>query len=121
MREDEIVVMTKECGVIFQKDLPKKLKDPGSFKISCTIGTTTFEKALYDLGKSINLMPFSIMKKLQIKEIKPTRIALQMGDRSIKYAQGVAENILVKVGKFFFQADFVILDMEKDENASIIL
>ncbi|XP_016173565.1 uncharacterized protein LOC107616079 [Arachis ipaensis] len=61
------------------------------------------------------------MKKPQIKEVKPTRTALQMADRSLKNAQGVAENILFKVKKFFLPTDFVILDMEEDENASIIL
>ncbi|XP_057755928.1 uncharacterized protein LOC130975116 [Arachis stenosperma] len=114
-------MIAKACSAIIQRDLPKKLKDLGSFQISCTIRKTAFEKALCDLGTSINLMPLSMMKKLQIKEVKLTRIALQTVDRSMKYACGVVENILVKVGKFFFPGDFVILNMEKYENASIIL
>ncbi|KAL4371587.1 hypothetical protein AHAS_Ahas06G0180700 [Arachis hypogaea] len=93
----------------------------GSFQIPCTIGSTTFEKALCDLEKSINLIPLSVMKKLQIQEAQPTRIALQMADKSMKRAYGLVENILVKVGKFFLPADFVILDTGEDENASIIL
>ncbi|QHO08328.1 Retrotransposon gag protein [Arachis hypogaea] len=52
---------------------------------------------------------------------QPTGIALQMADKSMKPAYGLVENILVKVGKFFLQADFVILDTMEDENASIIL
>ncbi|XP_016164798.1 uncharacterized protein LOC107607345 [Arachis ipaensis] len=120
LKKDLIVVMTKESSKIIQGDMPKKLKDLVSFQIPCTIGTTTLEKALCDLGTSINLMPLSMMKKLQIKEMKPTRIALQMEDRLVKFAHGVVENILVKVEKFFLPVDFVILDIEEVEDASII-
>ncbi|QHO19672.1 Retrotransposon gag protein [Arachis hypogaea] len=63
---DETVVLTKECSAIIQNNLPKKMPDPGRFQIPCTIRSTTFEKALCDLGASINLMPLSVMKKLQI-------------------------------------------------------
>ncbi|KAL4321982.1 hypothetical protein AHAS_Ahas14G0164900 [Arachis hypogaea] len=66
-------------------------------------------------------MPLSVMKKLQIQEAQPTRIALQMAEKSLKPAYGLVENILVKVSKFFLPADFVILDTGEDENASIIL
>ncbi|KAL4314471.1 hypothetical protein AHAS_Ahas15G0088400 [Arachis hypogaea] len=66
-------------------------------------------------------MPLSVMKKLQIQEAQPTKISLQMGDKSMKPAYGLVDNILVKVGKFFLPTDFVILDTGEDENASIIL
>ncbi|XP_029152452.1 uncharacterized protein [Arachis hypogaea] len=79
------------------------------------------EKSLCDLGASINLMPLSLMKRLQIHELKSTWVALQMVDKSIKQALGVVENVLVKVGNFFIPADFVILDMEEDYNTPIIL
>ncbi|XP_016206392.1 uncharacterized protein LOC107646744 [Arachis ipaensis] len=79
------------------------------------------EKALCDLGASINLMPLSMMRKLAIEEIKPTRMSLVMADRSIKTPNGVVENLLVKVGEFIFPVDFVILDIEEEENNSIIL
>ncbi|XP_016199660.1 uncharacterized protein LOC107640668 [Arachis ipaensis] len=81
----------------------------------------TLLKALCDLGASINLMPLSMMRKLTIEEVKPTRISLVMADRSIKTPNGVVENLLVKVGEFIFPADFVILDTEEEENNSIIL
>ncbi|KAL4299894.1 hypothetical protein AHAS_Ahas17G0146500 [Arachis hypogaea] len=68
LRGDEIVVLTKECSAIIQNNLPKKMPDPGSFQIPCTIGSTTFEKALCNSGASINLMPLSVMKKLKIQE-----------------------------------------------------
>ncbi|KAL4397156.1 hypothetical protein AHAS_Ahas01G0163700 [Arachis hypogaea] len=121
LKGDEIVVLNKECSAVIQNNLPKKMPGPGSFQIPCTIESTTFEKALCDLGASINLMPLSVMKKLQIQEAQPTKIALQIADKSMKPAYGLVENILVKVGKFFLLADFVILDIGEDENASIIL
>ncbi|KAL4390683.1 hypothetical protein AHAS_Ahas03G0169600 [Arachis hypogaea] len=66
-------------------------------------------------------MLLSVMKKLQIQEAQPTRIALQMAEKSMKPAYGLVENILVKVDNFFLPADFVILDTGEDANASIIL
>ncbi|XP_019160769.1 PREDICTED: uncharacterized protein LOC109157326 [Ipomoea nil] len=70
---------------------------------------------------SINLMPLTLFKKLEIVEMKPTTISLQLADRSIKYPLGVVEDILVKVGKFYFPADFLILDMGSDTDTSLIL
>ncbi|XP_073024298.1 uncharacterized protein [Primulina eburnea] len=99
----------------------KKLKDPGSFSIPCTIGTSNFSKALCDLGASINLMPYSCFEKLKIGEVKPTTISLQLADRSIKYPRGVVEDVLVKVDKFIFPVDFVVLDMEEDREIPLIL
>ncbi|XP_025677619.1 uncharacterized protein [Arachis hypogaea] len=81
----------------------------------------TLERVLCDLGASINLMPLSMMKKLAIKEVKQTRMSLQMADRSLKIPNGVVENFLVKVGKFISPADFVILDIEEEGHNSIIL
>nr|XP_025703941.1 uncharacterized protein LOC112805827 [Arachis hypogaea] len=121
LKGNETMVMNKKCIDIIQRDCSIKMKDLGNFQIPCTIRSTTFERALSDLGESINLMPLSVMKKLQIKEVKLTRIALQMTDKSMKYAHEVVENILIKVEKFFLPTDFVILDMEKDKNASILI
>ncbi|XP_016178296.1 uncharacterized protein LOC107620681 [Arachis ipaensis] len=120
-KEKETVILTQECSAIIQKGLPPKLKDPGSFFIPCTIGNISVDKALCDLGASINLMPLSMMKKLSIKEVKPTRMSLQLADTSLIIPNGVVENLLVKVGKFIFPVDFVILDMDEDGSDSIIL
>ncbi|XP_057719618.1 uncharacterized protein LOC130934044 [Arachis stenosperma] len=119
--EKETVILTQECSTVIQKGLPPKLKDPESFIISCTIGNMTLEKALYDIGASINLMPLSLRKKLAIEEVKPIRMSLQMADKSLKIPNRVVENLLVKIGEFIFPADFVILDMEKEGHNSIIL
>ncbi|XP_057747065.1 uncharacterized protein LOC130966295 [Arachis stenosperma] len=119
--EKEAVMLIEECSAVIQRGIPPKLKDPRSFVVSCTIGKVTLEKALCDLGASINLMPLSIMRKFAIEEIKPTRMSLVMADRSIKTPNGIVENLLVKVGEFIFLADFVILDTEEEGNNSIIL
>ena len=121
LEDYETVCLTEECSAILQKKLPPKLKDPGSFTIPCMIGNSLFEKALCDLGASINLMPLSVYKKLGLGEAKPTTVSLQLADRSIKYPRGMIEDVLVKVDKFIFPVDFIVLDMEEDQDIPIIL
>ncbi|XP_062074960.1 uncharacterized protein LOC133778968 [Humulus lupulus] len=117
----ETVALTEECSALLQKKLPPKIKDPGSFTIPCTIGNVFFEKELCDLGASVNLMPLSIYRKLKLGEAHLTTVSLQMADRSVKHPRGIIEDVLVKVDKFIFPADLIILDMEEDENIMIIL
>ncbi|XP_057990558.1 uncharacterized protein LOC131172944 [Hevea brasiliensis] len=81
----------------------------------------TIDKALYDLGASVSLMSLSICKKLDVKELKPTTISLQLADQSVKYPVGILENIPIKVEKFFIPYDFVVLEMEEDVQVRIIL
>ena len=111
----ETVNLTEECSAILQRKLPQKLKDPGSFTIPCTIRNSIFERALRDLGASINLMPLSIFKRLGLGEARPTTVTLQLADRSLKHLRGVVEDILVKVDKFIISVDFIVLDMEEDK------
>ncbi|XP_016173036.1 uncharacterized protein LOC107615491 [Arachis ipaensis] len=113
--------MTKECSALIQKDLPTKKKDPGSFHIPCAIGDTMIDRGFCDFGASINLMPLSLMRKLQINELKSTNITLQLADKTQKQALGMVENVLVKVGRYFLPTDFVILEMEESYLHPIIL
>ncbi|XP_014499202.1 uncharacterized protein LOC106760253 [Vigna radiata var. radiata] len=110
-----------ERDAIIQKLLPPKFKDPGSFTIPCTIGTLAIGKALIDLGASINLMPLSMFKKIGELELKPSCMTLQLAYRSIKYPHGVVKDVLVKVDKFLFPVDFVIMEMEEDIDVPLIL
>ncbi|XP_008227222.1 PREDICTED: uncharacterized protein LOC103326759 [Prunus mume] len=119
--EYEIVKLSEECSAILQRKLPPNLKDPGSFTIPCTIGTTYFEKALCDLGSSVNLMPSFVAKHIGLGVINPTIVSLQMANRFITYPRGIIEDVLVKVDKLIFLADFLILDMEEDAETLIIL
>ena len=121
LEEYETIALTEECSSIIQKKMPQKLKVPGSFTIPCTIGNTVFERALCDLGASINLMPLSIFRRLGLGEAKPTTITLQLANRSLKHLRGIIEDVLVKVDKFIFHADFIVLDMEEDKEIPIIL
>ncbi|XP_022897634.1 uncharacterized protein LOC111411325 [Olea europaea var. sylvestris] len=121
LEEHETVMLTEECSAILQNKLPPKIKDPRSFTILCAIGDLNFTKALCDLGASINLMPLSIFEKLGMGEAKATTVSLQLADRSIKYPRGVVEDVLVRVDKFIFPTDFIILDMEADNDIPIIL
>ncbi|XP_062081026.1 uncharacterized protein LOC133785827 [Humulus lupulus] len=82
---------------------------------------TVMTKASCDLGASVNLMPLSIFRKLKLGEALPTTVSLQMADSSVKQPRGVIEDALVKVGKFIFPDDFIILDMEENANIPIIL
>ncbi|KAH9680360.1 hypothetical protein KPL71_026519 [Citrus sinensis] len=82
--------------------IPQKIKDPGSFTIPCSIGTKYSGKALCDLGASINLMPLSVFK-------------------SHAYPEGKIEDVLVKVDKFIFPVDFIVLDFETEKDVPIIL
>ena len=120
-KEFETVKLTEECSAIFQRKLPQKLKDPRSFTIPCTIGNSLFRKVLFDLGASINLMAPSVFRKLGLGEVKPSTITLQLADRSLTYPWGVIEGILVKVDKFIFPTNFVVLDMEEDQEILLIL
>nr|GEW38452.1 reverse transcriptase domain-containing protein [Tanacetum cinerariifolium] len=77
--------------------------------------------ALADLGTSINLMPLSISKNLSLPELTPTRMTLELADQSITRPKGVAEDVFIKVGKFHFLTDFVVVDFEADPRVPLIL
>ena len=104
-----------------KKKLPPKLKDPGRFTIPCAIGNAIFERALCDLGASINLIPWSIFKKLKLGEARPKTVTLKLADQSLTHLCGIIEDVLVKVDKFIFPIDFIILDMQEDKDVPIIL
>ena len=91
------------------------MQDLGSFTIPCTIGNHEFGKALCDSGASINLMPLSVVRRLSLGELTPTPMSLQMADRSMDQPEGILEDVLVKVGKFIFPVDFVVIDIEEDK------
>ncbi|XP_027338257.1 uncharacterized protein LOC113852214 [Abrus precatorius] len=121
LEELAMVTLNEECSAILQNKMPEKLKDPGSFTLPCLIGRLIVDRALADLGASINLMPYSVFKKLGLGEPRPTRMSIQLADRSIKYPRGIIEDVLVKVDKFIFPVDFVILDMDEDTKVPLIL
>ena len=119
--KDGIVNLTATRSAIIQQKLPAKIKDPGSFTIPSSIGKYEFKKALCDSGASINLMPLLVVQRLSLKELTPTAITLQMADRSMAQPEGILEDVLVKVGKFVFPVDFVLMQMEEDTQVPLLL
>ncbi|XP_022893974.1 uncharacterized protein LOC111408447 [Olea europaea var. sylvestris] len=119
--DHETVMLIEECNAIIQKKLPPKLKDPGSFTVPYTISEVYFDRALCDLGTSINLMSLSVFKKLGLGEANATTVTLQLVDTSLTHPRGIIEDMLVKVEKFIFLVNFLILDMEGDKDIPLIL
>ncbi|GJV93274.1 reverse transcriptase domain-containing protein [Tanacetum coccineum] len=101
--------LNEKCFVIVQNKLPPKLGSLGSFLIPCTIVGSVEYLALADLGASINLMPYSLYASLSGNTLKPTRMSIRLANHTYQYPMGIAENMLLQVGKFVFSADFVIL------------
>nr|GEW87689.1 reverse transcriptase domain-containing protein [Tanacetum cinerariifolium] len=113
--------LSDESSAILQNKVPSKLGDPRSFLISCNFNKDFSCNALADLGASINLMSYSLYAKLSLETLKPTKMSVRLADRSFQYPVGIAELMLVKVGKFIFPADFVILEIKEDSKVSLIL
>ncbi|RVW12504.1 Transposon Ty3-I Gag-Pol polyprotein [Vitis vinifera] len=104
--------LTEQVSAIIQCKSPLKYKDPGSPTISVMIGGNVVEKALLDLGASVNLLSYSVYKQLGLGELKPTAITLSLADRSVKIPRGIIEDVLVQVDNFYYLVDFVVLDTD---------
>ncbi|XP_038708081.1 uncharacterized protein LOC120003252 isoform X2 [Tripterygium wilfordii] len=124
LRSDEKVKVGENVSTMIQRKLPPKQKDPGMFTIPCVIGNKKIERAMLDLGASINVRPHSIYASLNLGPLKETRVIIQLVDRSNAYPDGVVEDVLVQVDELIFPADFYILNMEDGGSpnpASILL
>ena len=108
--------LTEHVSALIQSKYPVKYKDPGSPTIPVNIGRNCINKALLDLGASVNLMPHSVYKQLGLGELKPTTITLSLVDRSVKIPKGIVEDVLVKIDNFYYPVDFVVLDTEPSSN-----
>ncbi|RDX67959.1 Retrovirus-related Pol polyprotein, partial [Mucuna pruriens] len=111
-KNDDLIVGTR-------KALPKKCRDPGIFMVPCTIGDCTFADAMLDLGASINVMPMLIYNSLNCGDLEPTRMTIQLANRSVVHPLGVLEDVLVQVDELIFPIDFYVsqlseIDMEDE-------
>jgi hypothetical protein len=97
---------TQMLNSLIQHTIAPKIKDHGAPTISCIIGDHAIEKALLDLGIGVNLLPYSVYVQLGLGELKSTMVA----DRSIKKPRGVIEDVIIRVDKFYFPVDFIVLD-----------
>ncbi|GJY21385.1 reverse transcriptase domain-containing protein [Tanacetum coccineum] len=113
--------VNENCSAVILKKFPEKLGDPGRFLIPCDFPEMDECLALADLDASINLMPLSIWKELNLPDLTKTRMILELADRTISTPTGIAEDVFVKVGTFFFPADFVVVDYIADPRVPLIL
>ncbi|GKC13672.1 hypothetical protein Tco_1010454 [Tanacetum coccineum] len=101
--------------------IPRKEKDPGSITLPCFINNDCFDNALVDLGAGVSVMPLSTYLNLGLGELAHTKLTIELADRTVKYPKGIAENVLVGIGKFVFLIEFIILDMPEDIKVPLIL
>ena len=113
--------LTTTYSVVIQRSLLERMQDLGSFTIPYTIRNFEFKKALCDLGASINLMPLSVVKRLSLGKLTPAAMTLKMEDRTMAQPEGVLEDVLIKVGKFIFHVDFIVMDMEEGTQVPLLL
>ncbi|GJS63975.1 reverse transcriptase domain-containing protein [Tanacetum coccineum] len=108
------IPLNENCSAMLLKNLPEKLGDLGKFLIPCDFPGMDVCHALADLSASINLMP-------SLPELTPTRMTFELADQSITRPKGVAKDVFVKVGKFHFPTDFVVVDFKADPLVPLIL
>ena len=119
--EEGIVSLTTTKNAVIKNSLPEKMQDPGSFTIPCEIGQVDMGKTLCDSGASINFMPLFIAERLSLGELTPIAMTLQMADITLAHPEGILEDVLLKVGKFIFLVDFVVIDIEEDKQVPLLL
>ena len=116
-----VVSLTTTYSAVIQRSLLEKMQDPSNFTIPCTIGNSEMGKALCDSGANINLMPLSVVKRLSLGELTPTAMTLQMLDKTLAQPEGILEDVLIKVGKFIFPVNFVVIDIEEEKQVPLLL
>ncbi|XP_070032157.1 uncharacterized protein [Nicotiana tomentosiformis] len=123
IEETSVVKLTDYCSAILQNKFLQKCGDPGSFTIPCLLGTLNFDKSLCDSSTSINLMHLSIYKKLEneLGEIRPTPISLQLAYQTTIILEEIVEDVLIRVDKFVFPVDFIVVKMEENKELPLIL
>ncbi|KAF5442859.1 hypothetical protein F2P56_035475 [Juglans regia] len=117
----EKVRVGENVSAVIQRKLHAKCKDPGIFTIPWTIGNTRFEKAVIDLGASINVMPYSLYASLKLGPLNKIGVVIQLANRSNAYPKGVLEDVLVQINDLVFPTDFYMLDMENGDQIAPIL
>ncbi|XP_014511600.1 uncharacterized protein LOC106770297 [Vigna radiata var. radiata] len=98
-----------------KKDHPKKLKDSGSLTLPCVINDVDIGRVMIDSGSSVNLMPFSDLKKIGGLILKPVNTTLTVADGYIKRPVGMVEDANVRIEELEFLIDFLVVDMIIEE------
>ncbi|GJU23902.1 reverse transcriptase domain-containing protein [Tanacetum coccineum] len=121
LEEIAITSVNAECSAIILNKVPEKLEDPRKFLIPCAVQELDRTNALANSGASINLLPHSIYKQLGLGTLKPTRMTLELANRSVMHPMGIADDVVVRVDGFTFLADFVVVNFKPDPGVPIIL
>nr|GEU67046.1 hypothetical protein [Tanacetum cinerariifolium] len=110
--------LNEHCSAVLLKKLPEKLGDPGKFLIRCDFPGMAECLALADLGASINLMPYSVWKRLSLPDLTPTCMILELADRLISRPVGVAEDVYVKQSYLDPDGDILLLEAFLNDDPS---
>nr|GEV28572.1 reverse transcriptase domain-containing protein [Tanacetum cinerariifolium] len=114
-------LMNEHCSAVILNKFPRKLGDPDKFLIPCEFPGMDECLVLADLGASINLMPLFVWEGLSLPELTLTCMTLELADRLVSKPIGFAKDVSVKVGVFYFPADFVVVDFEPDLRVPLVL
>ncbi|XP_039131847.1 uncharacterized protein LOC120268576 [Dioscorea cayenensis subsp. rotundata] len=121
LEEVNMMALNGNCFTIMDKKMPIKLRNSRSFVIPYLLGDSVKEKALANSGSSINAMSYTIYMKLRLRELRLTRMTLQLADRLVRRTRGIVEDVLVTIEKLVFPVDFAILDIDEDVETPFIL
>ncbi|GJY14718.1 DNA-directed DNA polymerase [Tanacetum coccineum] len=119
--ETSKITLNERCSAVVLNKIPLNEKDARSFTIPCVIGQSGINKVLADLGSSISLIAYSIFLRLNLGELKPTHMCIELANKSTQIPKGVAENVIGKISRFVFPVDFVVLDMKEVHKITIVL
>ncbi|KAI4994695.1 hypothetical protein ZWY2020_034336 [Hordeum vulgare] len=120
-RIPEIEISTMLANYTFKGGTPKKLGDPSVPTIPCSIKVNYVRTTVCDLGAGVSVMPLSLYCTLELDKLTPTKISLQMADKSTAFPIGICEDVPVVVANTTIFTDFVILDIPEDDVMSLIL
>ncbi|XP_070036776.1 uncharacterized protein [Nicotiana tomentosiformis] len=117
LEEMTMVKLNAHCSAILQNNIPQKCGDLVNFTIPYPLGSEKFDKALCDSGASINLMSLYVFRKLEgeLGVIKFVPVSLQLADQTTIIPNGIIKEIPVRVDKFVFPMDFIIVDMKMNK------
>ncbi|KAL0437592.1 UNVERIFIED_CONTAM: hypothetical protein Sradi_0467100 [Sesamum radiatum] len=110
LKDKERIIFGKNVSAVINRKLPKKCKNSGMFTLPCIIGDKRIERAMLDLGASINVMPYPVHQALNLST-QDTNVIIQLADRSYVRPMSLVEDVLVKVNDLLFSVDFYVLKM----------
>lgn len=114
------IMLTKECNAIIHNKLAQKLNYSRSFSIPRVIKNTIIDIDLCNLRTSVSLMRLHICERLDLDEVKHTKMSIQLADKSIKYSVGILEDVPIRISQLYIPTDFVVMDIEEDTHISIL-